>query len=192
MSKYQNQKEKGFTLIELLIVIGILAVLLAITIIAINPARQFAKANNAGKYNAANALLNAISQCYAESRGQFSGACASVGTITTGTAYQVCRGTGASGCGSSAAAATGVDLCALVNTSGQSYIAELPKDPQLATSASGGYNFGLPGICATSGGGSGQDYNTKLTITRSAEGKITVSATPDTNDPSVTTISVSR
>ncbi|MDQ5951176.1 MAG: hypothetical protein QG639_453, partial [Patescibacteria group bacterium] len=40
------RSKHGFTLIELLVVIGILAVLLAITLVAINPARQFAQANN--------------------------------------------------------------------------------------------------------------------------------------------------
>jgi prepilin-type N-terminal cleavage/methylation domain-containing protein len=33
--------QKGFTLIELLVVIGIVGILLSITLVAINPARQF-------------------------------------------------------------------------------------------------------------------------------------------------------
>lgn len=36
------KNQKGFTLIELLIVIGILAILTSVIIIAINPARNFA------------------------------------------------------------------------------------------------------------------------------------------------------
>ena len=55
-----SKLKQGFTLIELLVVIGILAVLLAITLIAINPAKQFAQANNTQRSSDVNTLLNAI------------------------------------------------------------------------------------------------------------------------------------
>lgn len=60
---------KGFTLIELLVVIGILAVLLAITLIAINPARQFAQANDTKRRSDVNAILNAVNQYMADNKG---------------------------------------------------------------------------------------------------------------------------
>jgi len=59
----------GFTLIELLVVIGILAILLAITLIAINPARQFAQSNNTKRSSDVNAVLNAINQYMADNQG---------------------------------------------------------------------------------------------------------------------------
>jgi prepilin-type N-terminal cleavage/methylation domain-containing protein len=65
-----NKIQKGFTLIELLVVIGILAVLLAITLIAINPARQFGNANNTARRSHATQILNAIGQYVAENKGQ--------------------------------------------------------------------------------------------------------------------------
>ena len=64
-----KKRQSGFTLIELLVVIGILAVLLAIVLIAINPARQFAQANNAKRSSDVNAILNAIHQYGADNRG---------------------------------------------------------------------------------------------------------------------------
>ncbi|MFA6081705.1 MAG: type II secretion system protein [Patescibacteria group bacterium] len=57
---------RGFTLIELLVVIGILAILLAITLIAINPARQFGQANNTNRRSAILQVLNAVHQYNAE------------------------------------------------------------------------------------------------------------------------------
>lgn len=60
---------KGFTLIELLVVIGILGILLAIVLIAINPAAQFAQANNTARTNDVNTILNAVHQYGADHRG---------------------------------------------------------------------------------------------------------------------------
>ena len=61
--------QKGFTLIELLVVIGILGILLAIVLIAINPAAQFAQANNTARTNDVNTILNAIHQYGADHKG---------------------------------------------------------------------------------------------------------------------------
>jgi type IV pilus assembly protein PilA len=104
--------QKGFTLIELLVVIGILAVLLAITLIAINPARQFAQANNTKRRSDVNAILNAVDQFAADNKGILP-----AGITTSALTLKKPVGT------------DGVDICeALVPT----YIAALPSDPQVS------------------------------------------------------------
>ena len=62
-------QQKGFTLIELLVVIGILAVLLAIVLVAINPARQFGQANNTRRRSDTTQVLNAIGAYEADHAG---------------------------------------------------------------------------------------------------------------------------
>ena len=62
-------KKRGFTLIEVLIVMGIMAVLATIVIVAINPGRQFAQARNMQRVSNVNAILNAIGQNIADNKG---------------------------------------------------------------------------------------------------------------------------
>ena len=74
----QNKnKQKGFTLIEILVVMGIIAVLATIVLVAVNPARQFAQARDTQRSSNVNTLLNAIGQRIADNRGVFeAGGCA--------------------------------------------------------------------------------------------------------------------
>ena len=99
----------GFTLIEILVVIGIIAILAAIVIIAINPSRQFAQARESQRVSNVNAILNAIGQDIADNRGLF--ACP---------AYPTLAATAAAISGTAA----NIRSC-LVPT----YLPELPFDP---------------------------------------------------------------
>lgn len=100
---------RGFTLIELLVVIGILAVLLAITLVAINPQKQFQQANDTQRQSDVNAILSAINQYAVDQKGQLpAGITASETAISD----------------------TGVDLC---STLVPEYIAALPTDPTGST-----------------------------------------------------------
>lgn len=107
--------KKGFTLIELLVVIGILAILLAITLIAINPARQFGQANNTKRRSDILQILNAVHQYVAENQGQLP---AEISALTAGTP-------------------TALDNTNFPNLCGQlvtNYLPALPTDPSLNTS----------------------------------------------------------
>lgn len=148
--KTTKTKQKGFTLIELLVVIGILALLLAITLIAINPAKQFMQANDTKRSSDVNAILNALNQYAADHKGQLP-----TGIGASATAI------GSSGVGS-------VDLCTSLVTE---YLAALPTDPTIGVAND---VVGAPVTVCT------QAYNTGYSVSRSAaNSRLTVSATSE-------------
>ena len=90
MQSLSKRLKAGFTLVERLIVIGILVVLLAIVLIALNPARQFSQAKNTARSSDVNAILNAVHQYAADNKGQVPGAITGVVQNISGTAANIC------------------------------------------------------------------------------------------------------
>jgi len=67
----KNPGDRGFTLIEVLVVIGIIAILAAVVLVAVNPARQFKLARDSQRTANMEAIVNAIHQNMSEHRGSF-------------------------------------------------------------------------------------------------------------------------
>lgn len=61
--------QKGFTLIELLVVIGIIGILAAVVLVAVNPGRQFAAARDTQRRSDLYGITNAIYQYAVENNG---------------------------------------------------------------------------------------------------------------------------
>lgn len=145
--KMFSVRQRGFTLIEILIVIGIIAILAAVVIVAINPARQFAQANNSQRSSNVNTVLNAVHQYAIDKKGK----------LPTGIPDPV-QGPGEI-CGDATCAGL-VDLSVL--TANQTYIADFPHDPLCD------FPNDTPGVCAAHGIG--------YKIVQSTNGRITVNA----------------
>lgn len=145
----------GFTLIELLVVIGILGILLAIVLIAINPAAQFAQANNTARSNDVNTILNAVHQFAADNKGTLpTGIPNFDATQPNNGALEISDG--------------GANLCAQL---APDYVAALPSDPG-PTYKGAQVPPGTAGTPDTCGG----TYGTGYLIVKDSNGRVTVSA----------------
>lgn len=111
---------KGFTLIELLVVIGIIGILAAVVLVAVNPQRQFAQARDTQRRADLYSITNAVYQYATENNGSL--------PIGITTASQDI-GTGGAG---------------LVNDLVPTYIAQVPVDPDSTyTETTTGYTIFL-------------------------------------------------
>lgn len=136
----------GFTLIEVLLVIALIAILAGITIVAINPARQYGNAANSERQSHVNTILNAIHQYSVDNSGAIPATIPSAtNCTTTAAAYAICP-TGSS-------CTTGVDLSVL--TASETYLISMPLNPGYSSATNTGYNViqsanGRVTVCAPS------------------------------------------
>jgi len=118
ISRLKGRFRYGFTLIELLLVIGIIAILASIVIVAINPTKQLGDARNAQRRSDVNTVLNAVYQYAIDNNGTLPS------TIPTGSgnAAEICTSAAvtAGTCGA------GISLAVLTG----SYLVDIPADPQ--------------------------------------------------------------
>ncbi len=144
-------------------VIGILAILLAITLVAINPNQHFQDSRNTQRSANVSAILDAIYEYESSHSGNVPPSLTGV----TGTPAPLKL--------SSPTVPGEVDLCGDLAPAD---IADLPMDPSTGTATGG----------STPCAGSTTEYDTGYTIAKSASNRFTVSA-PDAEG---TTISVTR
>jgi type IV pilus assembly protein PilA len=116
--KSLKANQGGFTLIELLVVIGILAILLAVTLIAINPNKHFQDSRNAQRQSNVSAILDAIYEYESANNGKIPPTISGV----TSTPVEIGLGT------------LKVDLCSDLSPT---YLADMPFDPSAGTVTGG-------------------------------------------------------
>lgn len=122
MQENKKENKKGFTLIEILLVIGIIAVLATVVIVALDPAKRFADARDSRRLSDIESILSAVQQSIVDNKGVLP---SGIDTIERHI------GTAGSGC------ALATDVCAVggdsdcVDLSGSlaKYLKSMPSDP---------------------------------------------------------------
>lgn len=127
------QQKKGFTLIEILLVIGIIAVLATVVIVALDPAKRFADARNARRLSDIQSILAAVQQYIIDNKG----------TLPTGietTEKQI--GVAGGGCSiSSDYCNVDTSVCVDLSSELAKYLKSVPYDPGAGSSETTHYSI---------------------------------------------------
>ncbi len=127
MSKSKTSKS-GFTLLEILLVVGIIAILAGIVIVAINPSKQIATVRNTQRQSDIKQINSALQQYFID-HGSYPPSILDATTLT-----EICD-TDDAPAPSGVTCTNLVDLSVLVPT----YLAAIPKDPNATTTNYAGY-----------------------------------------------------
>lgn len=144
----RNKIKQGFTLIELLVVIGIIGILAAVVLVAVNPGRQFALTRDTNRKTDLLQITNAIYQFAAEHDGNLPDN-DNDNTTSDFPTTSTCIGSGG-GCFDLAKAGT-ADGSVLPDDADSlpddpvvpTYIAGIPEDPSVGITADTGYSMYL-------------------------------------------------
>lgn len=119
------RSNSGFTLIELLLVIGIVAILASIVIVAINPAKSLSEFHDAQRLQDVHTIMNAVYDYMLDGDGELP-----VG-IPKGTPKVICQSDV-----SLADCETALNGVSLRELSG-SYLISIPRDPKITATGTG-------------------------------------------------------
>jgi prepilin-type N-terminal cleavage/methylation domain-containing protein len=122
MTKKVSLKQ-GFTLLEILLVVGIIAILAGIVILAINPTKQLGDARNAQRRSDVLTILNAVYQYSLDNQGVLTDITDADGALEDDTAAD-CNAT------------NGTDALQLEDklTATSTYLTSIPTDPSATSS----------------------------------------------------------
>ena len=132
-TRIPQSKSKGFTLIEILLVIGIIAVLATVVIVALDPAKRFRDARDARRLSDIQSILSAVQQYIVDNKG----------TLPSGldtTERQL--GTASSGCAVSLNCGVTVDACLDMSSDLAKYLKEIPYDHANGSASTTHYSVG--------------------------------------------------
>ncbi|MSR86751.1 type II secretion system protein [Candidatus Peribacteria bacterium] len=126
LSRLSRGFRSGFTLIELLLVIGIIAILASIVIVAINPTKQLGDARDAQRRSDVNTILNAVYQYAIDNNGNLPSG------IPTNSTKVICQAT----LDPTTCIGSGYDGVNLRMLTG-AYLVSIPRDPRVTATGTG-------------------------------------------------------